>query len=482
MWKAQMRNGARLSTFLLFLLLTSSPLSAQLISTRDPISAHTQILLHLDQLENTWEVQEARKAARNKSSAPGGMDPQTPRSGDLNLKLQLSMIQGPHMKFGLFPKVQEFIRVFSQQKNRNMEAVIGISSLYFTEIEKQLNAARLPRNLRFLPVAMSAMNLHAVGEHGPTGLWQLNHFTAVRYGLQCDGQIDERRNLQKSTAAAVRYLKHLHDRFGDWMVAIAAFACGPGGVARAQNRAPQATTFEALYPYLPEFSRDYVPAFVAAAYVFSYHRLLGLEPVDFATSTRVDRVQLNEAVGFRAISNKLSLPVAQLRALNSDCRTADFPGQGRQLTLPLGYGSRFSQQKSAIYALHKQLTAPPPKPEPTPSRSASASDDDRISASAKPPENSAKLLYTIKQGDNLGAISRWYGVPLPELKAWNGIENDYIRAGDRLYVYVDQEKAAKLREVDQMSFDEKQVMITDCRSCITARSVTGPKQHDFRWC
>ena len=448
-------------------------LNAQLISTRTPISAHAQILLHLDQLENTWEVQQARVMDERKGSAPGiGAD--KPMPGDLKLKLQLQMIQGQSMVFKLYPKVRDFIRMFSQQKRNSMEAVMGLAQSYFPDIEKQLRAAKLPLNLKYLPVALSAMNVHAVGEHGHAGPWQLNYHTATRYGLRCDPTIDERRDLVKSTGSAIAYLKRLHQKYGDWMLAIAAFSCGPGGVTKAQHRTGGSLDFETLYPHLPEYGRDYVPAFIAAVYVMTYHRLLGMEALMVPVPVDPDRIQLLEPVDFAPVAKVLGIPVQQLQALNPVCRTVRFPGDDAavQLCLPRGFGNRFGRMKDSIFAMQARLNAPKPVLNPddkvTPDKP--SGDDAKGSGSASTdketrlksvdiPANSAKLIYTIKAGDNLGAISSWYDVPLSDLKGWNGLKNDYIRAGDRLYVYVAREKAGKLREVDQMTFDEKQVMI-----------------------
>jgi membrane-bound lytic murein transglycosylase D len=69
------------------------------------------------------------------------------------------------------------------------------------------------------------------------------------------------------------------------------------------------------------------------------------------------------------------------------------------------------------------------------------------------------LIYTVKSGDNLGFISEWYRVPLSELRVWNNIYRNSIRAGQRLAIYVDPAKSEYLSKINKMTFAEKQAMV-----------------------
>ncbi|MEM6267882.1 MAG: LysM peptidoglycan-binding domain-containing protein [Bacteroidota bacterium] len=445
---------------ILFCLLGAFPALGQLVSTRPPLSARAQIMLHLDQVEQTWWVQEARRDAARKGSAPGA-DPEPILPSDLQLSLQMKAIQGD-LDFELYPGVKEYVRLFGLRKRPVMEAIMGLQKGYFPLLEAELAARNLPENLKFLPVALSGLNTAAIAEHGPTGLWQLPYHAAVRYGLVCTAEIDERRHPAKATRAALNYLQDLHRRYGDWTLAITAFTCGPAGLQRARNRAGQNADFEALYPFLPESGRDYLPAYFAATYVLRYHQIFGLHALEVHLPERKDILQVPEPIGFAPIAQVLGLSEAQLRAYNPTCRTAAIPLSGNAATvyLPLGQGQRFAALKDSIYAVQRRrdtppVTAPHPPTKPTPP----PNDPPVEMPPATPPTNSAPVTYRIQVGDNLGAIARWFAVPLSDLKAWNRLENDNIRAGESLIVHVPKRDAARLKKLNDLTYAEKEASL-----------------------
>jgi hypothetical protein len=234
---------------------------AQSVPAVDPLPVETQLGLHLRDLEHSWEVIQGRSAR-----------PQQPVSSkqlslpdDATCRQRLSSIQGVFV-FDMYPRVRDFIEFFALRNAEGLEAVLGMSQQYKPGIERSLQQFNLPLNLRFLPIALSAMNTCALSEHGSAGLWQLNHYVAIRYGLQCTDAVDERRDFHRSTHAAMAYLSDLQKHYGNWMHTLTAFTNGPAALQRALLRSQGKTDFGSLYPHLPTEARDYVPAFVAACY------------------------------------------------------------------------------------------------------------------------------------------------------------------------------------------------------------------------
>lgn len=136
---------------------------------------------------------------------------------------------------------------------------------YFPMIERALARRGLPADLKYVALIESALDPAATSGAGAAGLWQFMPATAAGFGLDSSGVRDPAR----STAAAVRYLAQLHRQFGDWQIALAAYNCGPGRVARLvrahRTRTGKAPTFWDLHASLPAETRDYVPRFIAAA-------------------------------------------------------------------------------------------------------------------------------------------------------------------------------------------------------------------------
>jgi len=124
----------------------------------------------------------------------------------------------------------------------------------------------LPAQLLAVPLVESGFNPAALSPKGARGLWQLMPETARRFGLNPDGPRDERLDPRRSTVAAARYLKELYALWGDWALALAAYNAGEQRVQQALARSPAANfgTLASL-GLLPEETRNYVPAVLAAA-------------------------------------------------------------------------------------------------------------------------------------------------------------------------------------------------------------------------
>jgi hypothetical protein len=135
---------------------------------------------------------------------------------------------------------------------------------YLPRVRQLVVDSGLPPGLALLPAIESGFRPDARGHLDELGLWQLRVETARRFGIVVDEQQDQRLYPEPSTRAAVRYLRFLHARYGDWPLALAAYNAGEGCVDRALQRRPHASFWElADVGRLPRKSRDYVPRFLA---------------------------------------------------------------------------------------------------------------------------------------------------------------------------------------------------------------------------
>lgn len=125
----------------------------------------------------------------------------------------------------------------------------------------------LPAEFVAVVLIESAGRVNAVSRAGATGAWQFMPATARRYGLDVNGVKDERLNLEKATRAAARHLRDLHERFGSWELALAAYNAGPTAVQRALERA-KSRDFAEVKQFLPRETRHYVPAVLQAVNIF----------------------------------------------------------------------------------------------------------------------------------------------------------------------------------------------------------------------
>lgn len=173
--------------------------------------------------------------------------------------------------------VDKFSTSLSSGFRRSLERM----SKYDDMIIAKLDAKKAPRDLIYLAMIESQFNPKAQSPVHAVGMWQFMSETAKRFGLTVSRKIDERKNPARATDAAIAYLSHLHDRFGSWYLAAAAYNSGEGTVQRALQRVLGRKTgtdadFFKILPVLPRETQDYVPKLIASARVGNSPRTYGL--------------------------------------------------------------------------------------------------------------------------------------------------------------------------------------------------------------
>ena len=141
----------------------------------------------------------------------------------------------------------------------------GLFMRALPRLKKIFAAEGVPEHLVWLAEVESSFDQNALSRTGAVGLFQLMPDTAVRFGLQLK-PLDERKLPEKSARAAAQYLKLLHQQFGCWALALAAYNAGEGLVERAMQDY-NLSTFDELSPYLPQETQLYVPRVLAVASV-----------------------------------------------------------------------------------------------------------------------------------------------------------------------------------------------------------------------
>jgi membrane-bound lytic murein transglycosylase D len=137
-------------------------------------------------------------------------------------------------------------------------------------ILEKLRRRGMPEDLIYLAMAESGLNPQAHSVADAAGIWQLVPDTARRWGLRVDDTVDERRDAEKATEAALSYLAYLYNRFGSWYLAFAAYNTGENRVARIMTETTGAESgtdadYYRIWDLLPGETRDFVPATVALA-------------------------------------------------------------------------------------------------------------------------------------------------------------------------------------------------------------------------
>ena len=199
----------------------------------------------------------------------------------------------------------------------------------------------VPRELVYLPLIESAFRLHAVSRAGAVGPWQFILGTARRYGLRVDRYVDERRDPVKSTRAAARYLKDLHDLFGNWHLSLAAYNTGEQNIARILEREPVADFWQmSERGYLVDATRDFVPGFLAALRIAEMPEAYGFAPPS-EMPKRYERVTVKRRLPLSTVARLSGTSPTTIKELNPALHRGVVPPTGYTVRLPLGSKGTF---------------------------------------------------------------------------------------------------------------------------------------------
>jgi membrane-bound lytic murein transglycosylase D len=400
------------------------------------------------------------------------------------------------------PKVLAYVDLFQGRLRDWFQTALQRSAPYLPMIQERLRAEGLPLDLAYVPIVESAFRTDALSRAKAKGFWQLMRPTAVEQGLKYDWYIDERSSPEKSTAAAVKYLKFLNGMFdGDWHLALASYNGGPGTVQRAVKRKGRADFWPLAEGrrYLPRETREYVPMVLASMVVARNpeHYGFSLTPAERPAS---DIVTVTGPVDLRRVSEWAGVPVDEVQRLNPELRRLTTPVKNEPfiLKVPSGAGAIVQQrlaelQPEEVTSLQWHtvrrgetlqsvanklkvrrtylaeanylkptarlqpgqrlviprepttlLAAGPDRPEPVvaPARPAAAASTLASAPTANPSGELNRITYRVKRGDTLSSIARFFRTTVASLRKWNGLRSDRLTPGDRLTVYTTRTSAS----------------------------------------
>lgn len=328
--------------------------------------------------------------------------------------------------------VRKYIDLYLGKRRPDFERMLGLAELYFPIFDEYLDKYKLPLELKYLAVIESGLNPLAVSSSGATGLWQFKLNTSAMFGLNITSYIDERCDVMKSTETACRYMQYLYHIFNDWQLALAAYNGGPGEVRNAIIRSGGKMKFWELQPFLPEQTRWYVPAFMAASYVMLNAKEHELQPkTPPIRFSEIDTVWVHKAFELQLIASSIGTSVEMLKMLNPTYRRYLIPQspKGLVLVLPVAKVSLFVQNENNLKG--KRL------PE---------LNYLQLVANAGDTVGRTRVRYAAQQGDFLHKIAFKFSCTPDNLRAWNKLTSDQINHGQVFDIWVYPEVLLQLKE------------------------------------
>ncbi len=283
-------------------------------------------------------------------------------------------------------KVENCIVYFQTMARDFFQSALTRSGRYTALMSRILLEEGLPQDLIYLPLIESGYKTNAYSWAAAVGPWQFISGTGKQYGLYRNWWYDERRDFEKSTRAAARYLTFLYNRYNDWYLALAAYNAGEGRIDRAIKR--EGTTDYFRFRSLARETKDYVPLFLAALIIGKNPEKYGFQsyyedPLDFETVT-IDR-----AVDLRDVARSLGTTHEYLLQLNPELlRNITPPGVGAyRLRIPVN-------SQSVFWAAYSSFEEP------------------KVSGMEK---------HTIRRGETMASIAKKYGISSKSLAAANNM-------------------------------------------------------------
>ncbi len=321
-------------------------------------------------------------------------------------------------------RVYAFINYFTFIDRDYARMVIQRAEKYFPLIEKYLAKHNMPDEIKYLAIVESGLNPKAISRAGAAGLWQFMSGTGRYFKLHTDWYIDERFDPYEATEAACLYLKQLHQIFGDWELALAAYNAGPGNVRKAIRRSGYKKKFWEIYRYLPRETRSYVPQFVAMAYTLNYHEAHNIFPEAIEPQIEFDTVFISQYLHVKTLTKELNVCLEDLQKLNPAIKWNALPENVKQ------YPLRIPSDKMPFYREHEKQIL----------QVAGSTGKKEIEYLARNTVGSTygreKRIHKVRSGDVLGTIAQKYRVRLSDIRKWNGIRGNLIRVGQRLAIWV----------------------------------------------
>lgn len=314
------------------------------------------------------------------------------------------------------------IDAYMERNRKVISFALGMLPMYEDIFVEALLKYNVPVELKYLPIVESALKPKAYSRAGAAGMWQFIYSTGRKYDLYVNSLVDDRYDIIKESDAAAHHLRDLYDMFGDWSLAISAYNCGPGNITKAITRSGGKTDFWDIYPYLPRETRGYLPAFIAVNYAMSFYKEHGICPMESARPPQTDTLHVNRNLHIGQLMHYSGISQEEFNALNPQYLTEVIPGAYRTcvLTLPQQYIRPLVEAGDSLYEYDKEKLFPKSK--------LAYIDDDMTN-------RVTYITHKIKSGETLGGIAIKYHTTVKNIKNWNNLKSDNIRAGKTLRIY-----------------------------------------------
>lgn len=375
-------------------------------------------------------------------------------------------------------QVQVYLDLFQNQQRKSFAIWLSRSGKYLPLMRKELKEAGLPEDLAYLSMIESGFNQKAYSKSDASGLWQFIPGTGAQYNLKTDKYLDERRDAEKSTKAAVSFLSNLYDEFGDWHLAVAAYNAGPGKISKGIERYNTKDFWSlAQYDYLAMETKRYVPKLIASIIIAKNPEQYGFTDIQAESPYAYDTLEVGPGLTLDAVALISNCDRKAIDLLNQELSTDKTPLNQSSYHVKIPVGSQKIASKN-LPRLHRIATTDYKSHTITKGESLSQVcnhydvnkttllkvnnlRDQKLAPGQRLripyqniryhllPEGSDQtiaaatqdnlILHRIQKGESISQISRKYKIPAELIISWNDLSsNPKLRTGQQLSLYINQ--------------------------------------------
>lgn len=387
-------------------------------------------------------------------------------------------------------QVLYYLELFQGKQRNYFSQWLARSSMYRPYIEAELKKAGLPLDLAFLAMIESGFNPSAYSPAKACGLWQFMEGTGHDFGLRIDPWVDERREPEKATKAAARYLSRLYSQFGDWYLAVAAYNAGEGKIDTAMKTYNAKDFWEvAVSEGIFMETKRYVPKLIAAIIIARNPQKYGFTDISYKEPRVYETINIPGGVSLEAVAATADTSVKELRALNNELRKSQTPPKQKEYALRIPVGAKdliasnldklrpmpttmflthtvrkgetlaeicsiYNISKTTLLKANNLRTAQLPKGLRLQIPSAAAKygipkggrqPEERLAKTDNKGRQQQVVTHTLRSGETLNKIAQQYNVPVQDIMRWNKISGPgKVKQGQRIALHLDRPAPAKV--------------------------------------
>ncbi|MCR6590585.1 peptidoglycan-binding LysM:Lytic transglycosylase, catalytic (SLT family) [Campylobacter insulaenigrae] len=290
-------------------------------------------------------------------------------------------------------------------------------------IRKILEKENIPQEFLYLAIVESGLKTHSVSKTKAVGVWQFMKSTAQTLGLRVDPYVDERKDLVKSTYAAIAYLRQLREQFDKWYLAILAYNCGDGKLRQAIKAAKSDDLRVLLDPdkkYLPLETRVFIRKILTMAFLANNSDFLISQDsalLNYTLSNEVEKISIPSSVSLKELAKIAKMSYKDFKNYNPHFHY-DFTPPGDKeyyVYIPLNKSFEFKQNLKNTQLAKVDTTIPHTK------------------------------IYVVKQGDSLYTIAKKHNISVETIKEYNKIKGNLININQKLVLKIKEKNNDKIK-------------------------------------